>query len=254
MLAEAWGISRRALSRGGPWTVLVWTVVFMLLVFGSLVLVGASALLASFLHPHFGVTPSAASVAGPAIGGILLLYVILLAAGPFFMAGAYGVFGLAVQGQAVSWGTFWAMGKKLYGRGWGLVLYGLLYAIGLGIVAAVLMGLLHVLGTMVTGLLMVMSLPWALRMIGGLFVDQLSWGAAFAASFQGARYGGLLGSMFLSAIGYSLIWGLGLLLIHVWGPIGIVCYFGLDIALSVVGPTWFFALYVAAQPRLTRSV
>lgn len=118
MLSQAWMTSRRALSRGGTWTVLVWSALFILLFVGGLLAAGARTLLTAMLHPQIiGGTPTlATSTMGHNLIGIFILYLVAIGIGPFYLAGVYGLLGLAVQGQTVSWRKFWAMGRRCYGR------------------------------------------------------------------------------------------------------------------------------------------
>ncbi len=248
MLSRTWATSRRALSRGGTWTALVWSALFVILLVAGLLLVGGNALLSAMVHPHFIGSPlMSPTQAKQILLGMLALYGVLLVVGPFFMAGIYGMFGEVVKDRPVSWGTFWSMGKKLYGRGWGLYLYLLIYAIVLGIVGGILGGLLHVVGLVVLMLAIIASFPWLLRMTAGLFVDQYTWGQSFKASFMGARYLALLGTMLLSVLFYGVILVAIFKATSFLGVFGLALYFACEMVLSIVGPVWFFALYRAAQ-------
>lgn len=248
MLTTAWSTTKRALSQGGTWTVLVWSASFMLLLIGALAAGGARSILLTMLHPHIN---SAAPVPPTAVRsiltGILALYAVLLVVGPFFIAGIYGLFGQAVNGLPVSWGTFWVMGKKLYGRAWGLYLYMLIYFVALSIVATALIAFLHAVGVGITILIVIASLPWMLRMTGGLFVDHYKWGQCFSRSFTRSRYLPLLGTMLVTLIFYGVLGFMAQTLPHVLGIPGLILYFGIEIVLGVIGPVWFFALYRTAQ-------
>lgn len=110
---------------------------------------------------------------------------------------------------------------------------GILATIGLGALLLILAG--------------IGSMPWILRMAGGLFVDQYTWGRSFKLSFSGRHYWAIFGSMLLSMLVYSLVLALMLLLINLLGVLGIVLYGCLYFVLGVVAPIWFFALYTATR-------
>lgn len=246
MLLQAWMTTRRALSHGGTWTGLVWTIGFGVVLVACLVAAGAHSLLTTMVHRQIGrATPYAA--AGHPFTGLIVIYLVLLGIGPFFIASLYGLYGAAVQDHPIVWRTFWTMGKKLYGRGWGLYLYILIYVAVLGIILAILAGLLHGVGAVLTLLAVIASLPWILRMTGGLFVDQYTWGRSFKSSFRRSHYWSLLASMLLSVLAYGIILALALLVLHLLGLIGVVLYFALELVLGVAGPVWFFALYAATR-------
>lgn len=248
MLNTAWFTTKRALSDRGTWTVLVWSIGFTLLLVGILAAAGASSILSTMLHPQIGLTsPLPPSALRPMLTGILALYLVLLLAGPFFIAGIYGLFGQAVSNQTVSWATFWVMGKKLYGRAWGLYLYMLIYGVALAIVGTVFIAFLHIVGLVITIFAVIASLPWLLRMTGGLFVDQYTWGYCFSQSFHRNRYLPLLGTMLLTLLVYGVLAFMAGTLPRVMGIPGLILYFGIEMVIGVVGPVWFFALYRTAQ-------
>ena len=175
------------------------------------------------------------------------MYLVLLAAGPFFVAGLYGLYGQAVAGEMITWRSFWSYAVRFYGRAWGFYLFLFLWMIALSIVGGLLVVALHVVGGLLAAAAFVLSLPWMIRMTGGLFVDRLTWGESFRRMFQGRHYGGLLGGLFLAAVVYVLLWVMALALIKAAGALGIILYFAIVLGLSVAGPLWGFALYRAAS-------
>ncbi len=249
MLNTAWSTTKRALSQGGTWTVLVWSVGFTLLLVGILAAAGATSILSEMVHPQIG-SPASVPIGAtvrPMLTGILALYIVLLAVGPFFIAGIYGLLGQAVSGQPVSWGTFWVLGKRLYGRAWGLYLYMLIYVVALAIVATTFIVFLHAIGVAIIILAVIASLPWMLRMAGGLFVDQYKWGHCFRSSFNRSRYLALLGTMLLTLVIYGVLAFMAGTLPRVLGIPGLILYFGIEIVMGVVGPVWLFSLYRRAE-------
>ncbi|HBQ94668.1 MAG: hypothetical protein M1294_08385 [Firmicutes bacterium] len=249
MLFNAVKMWFQALKQGGTWTTLVWMAVFSLTFFLLLLVVGGTTLAGAMFHSGFspttGVTPTS-PVAHFAIG-VLIVYILMMVATPFLTAGLYGLYGQAVQGNKVSWGTFWAMGRKLYGRGWGLMGYVFLYLLVIAFFAAIVIFSLHAVGIVLVAAAIILTLPWALRMTGGLFVDQNTWGNSFRASFQKAYYGQLLLGVFLGAIGYLILIVLDLALTHALGAVGIVIYLILELVFAVAIPVWLFALYAATK-------
>ncbi|OLZ09082.1 hypothetical protein [Sulfobacillus thermosulfidooxidans] len=248
MLSRALTIWQQALQQAGTWTAIVWTAAFSLLLFLVLALIGAGGIFALIAHPAFMSNPNVLSYnMARFAGSFLIIDLILLAAGPFLTAAIYGLYGQAVRGERVSWETFWIMGRRLYGRGWGFILYIILYFLALMIFAGILVMLLHRIGVIVVLLSLILSMPWVLRMAGGLFVDQLPWSQSFAASFRSAHYGSLLLGIILTGIVYIFVIGLVFFIIHSLGFVGSILMFLIDLVLSVAGPVWLLSLYVADQ-------
>ncbi len=246
MLSESLRIWRGTIAKSAVWSTLIWSIVFVVLFVAILAAVGAGTLASSFYHPTLpGTVPLAPALTGRELAGVAMMYLFGLAAGPFFMAGLYGLLGQAVAEVPVTWKSFWTFSARFYGRAWGSYLFAFLWMLALSIVGGILVAILHVIGGVIAGLLFVSSLPWALRMAGGLFVDRLSWGESFRQMFQGRSYAGLLGGLFLMLIVYAVLIGLSLLLARV-SIIGIIVYFIFALFFSVAGPVWGFSLYRAA--------
>ena len=248
MLFNAVKIWLHALKQGGTWTTLVWMAVFSLISFLLFALVGGSALIGAMLHsgsPSAPITPNSSITHFAA--GVLAVYLIMFIATPFLTGGIYGIYALEVQGEQTSWGTFWKMGKKLYGRGWGLIGYVILYLLVIGIFAAIVIFTLHIPGIILAIAVFILTLPWGLRMTGGLFVDQNTWGTSFRNSFRKAYYWQLLIGMFIGVLGYLLVLFLDMVLTHALGFVGIALYLILELAFAVVVPLWLFALYAATK-------
>lgn len=247
MLAESLRLWGATIKKGAVWSTLIWSVVFLLLMVVILAAVGAGALASSIYHPTLpGAAPLAAVQPGRALAGVGIMYLLILAAGPFLVAGMYGMFGQAVAGASVTWRSFWSFAARFYGRSWGLYFFAFLWILALSLIGGVLIASLHVIGGVITGMAFVLSLPWSLRMAGGLFVDRLTWGESFRQTFRSHHYGGLLGGLLLAVLAYAVLVGLSLLLMRAAG-IGIIVYFTVVLFLSVAGPIWGFALYRAAQ-------
>lgn len=219
-------------------------------------LFGDTVLLQAFVRPEALWHPRVASAAPPVHGtGILLMMLIWLAVGPFWLAGIYTTIGEALHDHPVGWKTFWVWGARHYGRGWGLIGYMTLYGVALmvfdmvGGLATFLLGVRDPvvdIGIAVALLIAVLliGLPWMLRMLGGLFVDRLSWSASWTRSFARKNYGILLGLLLLTAVvGMAAIMLLSLLP-AVLGIAGTILFLLADMAVSIVLTTWMMALYI----------
>ncbi len=246
MLSEGLRIWRGTIGKGAVWSTLIWSIVFVLLMVVILTAVGAGTLVSSIYHPTLpGTAPLPTMQPGRAIAGLGVMYLVILAAGPFLLAGVYGLLGQAVAAAPVTWKSFWSFAARFYGRAWGLYLFGFLWILALSIVGGLLSIPLHLVGGILAGVAFILSLPWALRMAGGLFVDRLTWGESFRQMFQRRHYGGLLAGLFLAVLAYVAVLGLSLLLSRV-SAVGFVLYFVAALFLSVAVPVWGFALYRAA--------
>ncbi len=248
MLSDGLRIWRSTIKQGAVWSTVVWSLVFLLLMILVLSAAGAGTLATSFYHPSLpGTTSLAAPAPSGALAGVGVMYLVLLAAGPFFIAGLYGLFGQAVAGEPITWRSFWSYALRFYGRAWGLYFFLFLWMMALSLIGGLLVVALHVVGGLLTAVAFILSLPWMIRMTGGLFVDRLSWGESFRRMFQGRHYGGLLGGLFLAAIIYVILFGLALVIMKGTAALGIILYFAIVLYLSVAGPLWGFALYRAAS-------
>ncbi len=245
MLTHALTLWGRTLRQRAVWSMLIWTVVFVLLLMVVLMVLGAGALASAFDHPSFSTPFTVAPHPGHLLGGIAAMYLVLLAAGPFVSAGVYGLYGQAVAGVRVTWRSFWTFGAQFYGRAWGLIAFLLIWTAALSLVSTVLVGFLHVIGVLLVGLGFVLSWPLVMRMMGGLFVDRLSWSASFRAMFQKRHYGGLLGGAVLMLVAYAVLILLAVGLMHAVAVLGFLLYFAMMLFLAVAGPVWVFALYRA---------
>ncbi|PSR24842.1 MAG: hypothetical protein C7B43_18080 [Sulfobacillus benefaciens] len=251
MLRNAVKMWLNGLKQGGTWTTLIWMAIFSLTFFLLLLAIGGASLAGTMLHPGFtqplGTSSTSASAATHLVVGVVFVYLLMLGATPFLTGGIYGLYGQAVQGIKVSWGTFWTMGKKLYGRGWGLIGYVILYVMVIGIFASIVIATLHVTGIILALAAFILTLPWGLRMTGELFVDQNTWGKSFRQSFQKRYYGQLLLGLALGAIAYLLLIFLDVMLVHALGAVGIALYLILELVFAVAVPLWLFALYAATK-------
>ena len=208
MLANAFRRWWKALLQGGTWTALVWGAVFGFLPLLLLLFLGTGSLLSALFATRL---PLGSSHRPPMVftdhvlPSMLLVYVIIIVISPFFTAGIYGLLGQAVKGQPVTWGTFWVLGRRLYGRSWGFIGYIVLYVACLALVSLLAIVWLHVLGIILIVAAIVFSMPWALRMTGGLFVDQNTWGHSLILSFRKSGYWPLLGGLILTGIAALVI-------------------------------------------------
>lgn len=248
MWDTAFRLWRGALAQSAVWTVLIWLVLFGALLGFVLVGLGAGAMAALILHPvPVGASPAVSrSVMAHAMGAILGVYVIALAVGPFVTAGAYGVFSGAVTGTSITWHSFWTLGERRYGHGWGLFLFILLWILALVMMATLLGSVLHGVGVALAILAAIASGPYVVRMVGGLFVDDQTWIASFRGMFHGAGYGFLLVATVVGFAVYTLISLIGFTLAHALGVVGLAIESAMMLAMGVAGPLWFFSIYRAA--------
>lgn len=253
MLEQAFSLTRNALRQPAIWSVALWSLVFLLLMLLVMTLVmGAGAATAPFLHP-FVFHPRPFFPAYPfnpariATAMLLLLLVIILA-GPLWMAGVYGTLAAAVRGDPVGWGSFWSYARSEYGRAWGLIAYTVLFAVVLAIVGGLLALILHVAGVVLMLLLILAVIGLPVRMIGGLFLRHLGWGQAFSATWPLTGYGslwlGMVGYAVLAFVFMLIVAGLGRL-IPLLGPALVLV---VEAALQVVSAVWSLALYQATTP------
>jgi hypothetical protein len=254
MLAAAFATCRRALSQGGTWTALAWMLLFLLVLMGVAVALGASLLTSLMTHPSFpglGGSPPKPPLAGPALSGMMAgiagLYVVILGIGPLFYGGLYGLFAQAVQGEPVGWSTFWSQARRCYGRAWGILLYAFLFGLATMLAFMILLGVLHAAGVALGVVLTVLAVPWAIRMAGGLFVDRLGWRESFGKSFRGPAYWSVVAAVLLTGLVYLAAMAVVVLLIHAAAALGLVLYWLFIMALSVAGPVWLFSVYRAEQ-------
>ena len=248
MFATTMQYWRRAMSQSAVWSAALWTLVFTSLITGVLVAFGAGAIASAIYHPTLAFTspPPVTSDPQRVLGAIAIMYLVILAAGPFLMAGIYGLFGQAVAGTRVTWGSFWRFGSRYYGRAWGLLFFALLWGLALSVVAGLLFLVLHTVGLVMAGLVFLLSWPFAIRMMGGLFVDTYSWGDSFRAAFTIQGYGRIWGGGLIALLAYVVLLLVALELIHVLGTVGIIVYFLIVLFMVVAAPIWLFSVYRAA--------
>jgi hypothetical protein len=171
----------------------------------------------------------------------------MAAVGPFILARTYGLFGRAVRGGAIDARTFWTETRQCYGRAWEALLYLALYNGAVSLAALVPASALQLVGIILLMVAVLFTFPWALRMIGGLFVDGRGWVDSFQASFHGPGYGTLVMALGLTTLLYagltSLLGDLGLFL----ETTGMALDWGYLLAVAVVLPIWSLSLYRAEQ-------
>jgi hypothetical protein len=251
MLGETLGAWKRVIGQPGSWTLIVWMLGFGSVLGGLFLALGIGAVWSALPHTpgalSFGISPQLAPSLLAHLATLLAVVVLTaLLLGPFMTAGLYGTIARAVAGERVGWGTFWRSARRLYGRAWGLVLYSIMYTVALAIASAILVAVLHGAGFLGMMAAFILSIPFAIRMLGGLFLDELGFGESFTRSFGGPHYGGLLGGALLGVLvmmaGLGILAALGLAL----GSIIMVVYYLVSLGLVVAAPAWFLALYRAA--------
>ncbi len=249
MFSDALAIWGRALRQGAVWSALIWTVLFAFVLMLVLMLMGAGTIASMFYHPSLafsGGNPFAGTPnVGNLMGGILVMDLVALAAGPFLAAGVYGLYGQAVAETPITWRSFWTFGGEFYGRAWGVVLFSIIWIITLSVAALLFVGILHTVGIVLISAGVILSWPFVIRMIGGLFVDRRTWSDSFGRMFRGHHYGGLLGGGFLMLFAYAALMLLAVLILRAAPAIGILLYAAIALFLAVAGPVWMFSLYRA---------
>lgn len=247
MLNQAFILWRNAIRQGAVWSTLIWSIGLILVLVLGFIAVGAGALASNIFHPQLmtlGYAPPLSGGIGLLVG-ILVLFVVMIALGPFLVAGTYSLFGRAVMGEPITWKSFWTLAKQDYGRGWGLYLVVLIWCLAFGLVGGILFATLHVTGIILTVIALFFTMPLALFIVGGLFVDRLSWGKSFSSMFHPAHYGTLLLGCLVLAFVYGFLYLIVLLQLR-YGALRII-YYPAAFFIGVAGPIWGFALYRTAR-------
>lgn len=240
---------RRALSQGGSWITIVWTLACMMLLtllgvafgygdFGASLNSGWLSTLP--LHP---VTPRLAALA--VIGALVDILAL-----PLVIGGTWGTLSQAIKGRPVAWFTFWVLGLRLYGRSWGFILYSILFGAALSLASAALVPLLHLVAYPLLFIGIVLTLPITIRMLGGLFVDELSFGESLRRSFHRHAFGAIIIVAILSVGAASLPLGLLEMASPRLGLAGQVLFAVVLAALiPMLAPAWILSLYRAVSHR-----
>ncbi|CAB1127522.1 conserved membrane protein of unknown function [Candidatus Hydrogenisulfobacillus filiaventi] len=251
MFDQAFALTRAALRQGAVWSVAVWSLVFFLLFLLVMTLTMGAAAAVPLLHP-FSLHPRPFFPMYPpnplrVVSAMFLILLLAVAAGPFWMAGAYGTLADAVLGTPLDWSSFWSNARRQYGRAWGAILYSVLFTVAVLIVALVLGVVLHVVGAILTGLLVLAALALPVRMVGGLFLRGLAWGEALRETWLPAGYGALWAGL----VAYGVLAFLAMLVLSgiaaflpILGPVLVLVA---DAALQVIGGVWSLALYQATS-------
>ncbi len=240
---------RQAMSQSAIWSAALWTLVFTLLLTLVMTTLGAGTIASAFYHPTspFAAPLPAVSNPGNVMGGMAAMFILILLAGPFLTAGIYGLFGQAVAGNSITWSSFWRLGGRFYGRAWSMILFLFLWGVALTIVGVLLAALLHTVGIVIAALLAIGSWPLAIRMMGGLFVNVLTWSESFRGAWTGQGYGAIWGGGLVALLAYIILVGLALVLIKPLGIVGIVLYFLVLLFMDIAVPLWVFAVYRAVH-------
>ena len=246
MFTEIVNRTQNGLKQTAVWSVVIWSLVFTLILFVLFAIMGVH--MASTLT-SFPTTPIAMGNFG---GAALLGGLIMILAGPYWIAATYGTLAEAANGTSITWGSFWQNGRQMYGRAWGIIGFSGLWGLTMFVIAIIFGALLRspVLSTLVMMLWMIISLPVLIRMMGGLFSRRLSWGQSFTQSFQPAGWG----ILWLAMVAYGIASVIVLLLVSlilghipVIGSILVLCA---DVILEVVGGIWAFSAYEVTTPTI----
>jgi hypothetical protein len=135
-----------------------------------------------------------------------------------------------------------------------MLLYSALFGIAWAMATFILTLLIHQAGVLLAIVGTIFTVPWMIRMIGGLFVAKKSWGTSFADSFHGGAYWGLLGGVVLVSVVAALLFMVIALIIHFSAGLGIVLLMVAEIGLAVANVVWMLALYQAEQTLAGRTV
>ena len=249
MWREAVRIWCTAIGQRQVWAILLWTTGFAFLFALLLWATGTGMFLTALTHLTSPASSSAhvVAVSGGSLWILLVFCIILLLAGPFMTNKTYALFGQAVAGKRVSPGLFWHVGVGHYGSGLAFVLFLLVWSFLLGLASAILIAFFQTVGVLLTGAIFLLSWPWILRMLGGLYLDARTWEQSFARMFRVRNYWFLVVASFVT---FVLLAGLlvgDLVLLHKVTPLGIVTFWLSMLGLSVAGPVWFLSLYRASE-------
>ena len=249
MLSRTFALWKGAVRQPAVWTAVIWMGLLMLLTAGGIAITGG---VPSSRIPLYSSTPFNGVVPGGGTGISAHAALIILLAGAvstFIAAGEYGMFGRAVAGETVSWRSFWGYMFQYYGRLWGFVLYTLMWGVCLVLLAVALGLALHSVGVVLVLIAAFFSWPWAVRMMGGLFVDELSWGQSFSRAFQAPHYGEMLGAVLVALAAYVAAFAAIQLLGLLSAPLGLVLSWAVDLFLLAAGPVWLLAAYRSTTDR-----
>lgn len=245
MLAMAMTYWRQTVRQSALWSTVLWTFVFGLILMILMLLLG----LGSIGLAAVGLRTSTSFPAsiGHLVGGLALMYLVILAAGPFYLAGVYGLVGQAVAGESVTWSSFWRLGVRFYGRGWGLIFFDFLVYLAVTLVGIGLFFAAHTVGIVVAVILFIAVLPVPLRMIGGLFVDVVPWGQSVRRALQWRGYGAIWGGSFLMLAASAILFLVVVGLFHVSAILGGLGYIVLLLAYAPLAAAWILSVYRAAN-------
>ncbi|MDA8198222.1 MAG: hypothetical protein M0Z54_02155 [Thermaerobacter sp.] len=243
---QAWDV---AWNRRDTWWVALW-----LGLFGVAVLAATASLLArsglSVQGPGFGlVAPPPYGTLGPptgvagasplpglsdpvllSLGGVLMISGGLIA--PFVMAGAYGVVARAMRSRdSLPASAFWQEGWRNWGRGYGLILLGLVIGVIAVLAAVTLFAVLHLLGGFGVVLAVLGSVAafvgaglWMYWSVSHLFLGQWTWSRSLSQGLLDTwtYKWSSLGVMVVLILGGSLLNLVTTPLEQMWLPLGLV--------------------------------
>ena len=238
---------RKALAQGGSWTVIVWILgcTMLMALLGIALGYGAfGASLSSGFLTTLALHPAISRLAPLALIGVVADMLIP----PLVIGGMCGTLAQAIQGRPVSWATFWVLGLRLYGRSWGFIVYALLFGAALTLVSAVFVPLFHLMAYPLLFIGVVVTIPITIRMLGGLFVDELSLGESLRRSFRRRAFGAIIVVAILIVAAASLPLGL---LEMVAPRLGVAAQvlFGLALAalIPMMAAAWILSVYRAVS-------
>jgi hypothetical protein len=247
VLAATFEGFRRALAHGGSWTVVVWALVLGSALFLLMVGLGYSVAGAPFVsHPLNSLTLRPETSGRLALTAVIALAYLALA--PLPIGGICGTLAQAVLGKQVAWRTFWIMAARLYSRSWGFVLYSVLFGVALTLASAILVPMLHLVAYPVLYIGVLLTIPITIRMLGGLFLDELSFGESFRRSFRGRGFGAIIMVAIVSVAAVSLPLGLLEMLVPRVSVLPqVLLALAVGVLAPVVAPSWILALYRAVS-------
>ena len=246
MLGKTLMYWRSSVRQPAVWSVVIWMGLLIALTAVALAAVGGRSFLSVIASGSASATTLGPTLAPGAASHVAILLLLAGAISTFVAAGEYGMFGRAVAGKPVTWQSFWGYMFEYYGRLWGFALYTLLWIISLVILAVVLGLVMHAVGVLLVFVAAFFSWPWAVRMMGGLFVSEQPWRQSFTAIFHSRGYGAILGAELIALTAYMA----GFMVVHLLGllyaPLAIALSWAVDLFLLVAGQIWMLAVYRAS--------
>jgi hypothetical protein len=250
MLAQIYRKKLSGLAQPAVWTLTLWTALLALIVLGLLYASGDFTLITMIAHPSLSPVHPPVPIASHIIMVSLTFLVLCIGLGPFWVAGTYGTIADVINERPITWKSFWRNSWQCYAKAWGLIGYTVLLTIIIEAILITTVMSLHFYGIMIAMLVMAVIVPVFLRMMGGIFVRNLSWSHSFREIFRASGYGYLwLAVIILVIVGFMAELATGILFF--FSPVlGGLFYVVVESALEIVGGVWTLAAYDLTTPTV----